>query len=264
METLVYGGLSGGSRRGLSVNLANSGSVKKVNIWQCCDWSKHDWVTVLRQITTFDVEISENEDEDVQYQPQIWVCRSDYHNVWLGEFKFEYPKLHNLWMVPNYQLLGLTYGYKGLLLILGLFLAYETRSVKVRTSWNYLGQQLWTIFTVAWLELIYRLSKLTTADWWECLSIMLQSYASSPRQSPWLLRISKMQLLLLWLLQMSFAVTSPWLWSLCQRLAIFDCKVLISLMMIFFCSGCFYNPTPWTWSSRTWRWGWEEETRTGG
>ena len=35
--------------------------------------------------------------------------RSDYHNVWLG----------------------LTYGYKGLLLILGLFLAYETRSVKV-------------------------------------------------------------------------------------------------------------------------------------
>ena len=51
---------------------------------------------MLRQITTFDVEVSENEDEDVQYQPQIWVCRSDYHNVWLGEFKFEYPKLHNL------------------------------------------------------------------------------------------------------------------------------------------------------------------------
>ena len=38
------------------------------------------------------------------------LSRSDYHNVWLG----------------------LTYGYKGLLLILGLFLAYETRSVKVR------------------------------------------------------------------------------------------------------------------------------------
>ena len=37
-------------------------------------------------------------------------ARSDYHNVWLG----------------------LTYGYKGLLLILGLFLAYETRSVKVK------------------------------------------------------------------------------------------------------------------------------------
>merc|ERR1719282_2068068 len=74
-----------------------------LSIWQILDPLK-------KQITTFDVEVSENEDEDVQYQPQIWVCRSDYHNVWLG----------------------LTYGYKGLLLILGLFLAYETRSVKVK------------------------------------------------------------------------------------------------------------------------------------
>merc|ERR1719422_2492357 len=74
-----------------------------LSIWQILDPLK-------KQITTFDVEVSENEDEDVQYQPQIWVCRSDYHNVWLG----------------------LTYGYKGLLLILGLFLAYETRSLKVK------------------------------------------------------------------------------------------------------------------------------------
>ena len=63
----------------------------------------------LRKRISFDTEKSENEDEDVEYLPQLWVCRSDYHNVWLG----------------------LTYGYKGLLLILGLFLAYETRSVKV-------------------------------------------------------------------------------------------------------------------------------------
>ena len=53
-----------------------------------------------------------------------------------------------------------------------------------------------------------------------------------------------MQLLLLWLLQMSFAVTSPWLWSLCQRLAIFDCKVLISLMMIFFAQVVFIIQHP--------------------
>jgi len=51
-----------------------------------------------------------NEDEDVVLRPEIWVCRSEYHYVWLG----------------------LTYGYKGILLILGLFLAYETRSVKVK------------------------------------------------------------------------------------------------------------------------------------
>ena len=34
------------------------------------------------------------------------------------------------YLAPRY-VAGLTYGYKGLLLILGLFLAYETRSVKV-------------------------------------------------------------------------------------------------------------------------------------
>jgi len=74
-----------------------------VSIWQIVDPLK-------KEITAFDTIPSDNEDEDVEYQPEIWVCRSDYHNVWLG----------------------LTYGYKGLLLILGLFLAYETRSVKVK------------------------------------------------------------------------------------------------------------------------------------
>jgi len=74
-----------------------------VTIWQIVDPLK-------KEITAFDTIPSDNSDEDVEYQPEIWVCRSDYHNVWLG----------------------LTYGYKGLLLILGLFLAYETRSVKVK------------------------------------------------------------------------------------------------------------------------------------
>jgi len=74
-----------------------------LTVWQIVDPLK-------KKITTFDTERSENEDLDVEYLPQVWVCRSDYHNVWLG----------------------LTYGYKGLLLILGLFLAYETRSVKVK------------------------------------------------------------------------------------------------------------------------------------
>jgi gamma-aminobutyric acid type B receptor len=74
-----------------------------VTIWQIVDPLK-------KKITAFDTIPSDNLDEDVEYQPEIWVCRSDYHNVWLG----------------------LTYGYKGLLLILGLFLAYETRSVKVK------------------------------------------------------------------------------------------------------------------------------------
>lgn len=70
---------------------------------------------------------------------------------------------------------------------------------------------------ISWLWGIYRLNKLTTADWWECLSTMLQFYASSRLQSLWLLRISKMQLLHSWLSLTSSAAISPWPWSSCQR-----------------------------------------------
>ena len=68
----------------------------------------------------------------MEYQPQIWVCRSDYHNVWLGEQRSSYNPLLLITTSTHATIYaGLTYGYKGLLLILGLFLAYETRSVKV-------------------------------------------------------------------------------------------------------------------------------------
>ena len=40
---------------------------------------------ISRKRISFDTEKSENEDEDVEYLPQLWVCRSEYHNVWLGE-----------------------------------------------------------------------------------------------------------------------------------------------------------------------------------
>ena len=40
---------------------------------------------MFRKITTFETERSEIEDEDVEYLGQVWVCRSDYHNVWLGQ-----------------------------------------------------------------------------------------------------------------------------------------------------------------------------------
>merc|ERR1719369_1351560 len=48
-----------------------------VTIWQIVDPLK-------KKITAFDTIPSDNLDEDVEYQPEIWVCRSDYHNVWLG------------------------------------------------------------------------------------------------------------------------------------------------------------------------------------
>jgi len=74
-----------------------------LSLWQIID-------PLHKQIHKFDTYESPNNEEDVKYEPQVWVCRSDYHNIWLG----------------------ITYAYKGLLLILGLFLAYETRSVKVK------------------------------------------------------------------------------------------------------------------------------------
>ncbi len=42
-------------------------------------------VRICRQINKFDTYDSANSDEDVKYEPQIWVCKSDYHNIWLGE-----------------------------------------------------------------------------------------------------------------------------------------------------------------------------------
>jgi len=74
-----------------------------LTIWQIVD-------PLHKQIHKFDTYDSPNHEEDVKYEPQVWVCRSDYHNIWLG----------------------IVYAYKGLQLILGLFLAYETRSVKVK------------------------------------------------------------------------------------------------------------------------------------
>ena len=61
-----------------------------------------------RKVETFDYESPENTDEDVKIQPQLEHCDANY-----------------LWY-------GIVFGWKGLLMIFGLFLAYETRSAKVR------------------------------------------------------------------------------------------------------------------------------------
>lgn len=61
-----------------------------------------------RKVEIFELESPENTDEDIKIQPQLEHC--DANMIWYG----------------------IIYGYKGLLLIFGLFLAYETRSAKVR------------------------------------------------------------------------------------------------------------------------------------
>jgi len=71
------------------------------------------WTAVdplLRQVHNFQKEPSQDPEEDVEIQPQLEHCKSQHHTVWLG----------------------IMYAYKGLQLVLGLFLAYETRSVKLK------------------------------------------------------------------------------------------------------------------------------------
>ncbi|ODN02817.1 Gamma-aminobutyric acid type B receptor subunit 1 [Orchesella cincta] len=63
-----------------------------------------------RVMESFQPEESANLEEDIRIMPQLEHCESDHNNIWLG----------------------ITYSFKGLLLIFGLFLAYETRSLKVR------------------------------------------------------------------------------------------------------------------------------------
>lgn len=61
-----------------------------------------------RKVEVFELEAPDITDEDIKIQPQLEHC--DANLVWYG----------------------VVYGYKGLLLIFGLFLAYETRSVKLK------------------------------------------------------------------------------------------------------------------------------------
>ncbi|XP_035709332.1 gamma-aminobutyric acid type B receptor subunit 1 [Folsomia candida] len=71
------------------------------------------WTLVdpLRRVEElFPPEVPIDTDEDVRIRPILEHCESHYNNIWLG----------------------ITYSFKGLLLVLGLFLSYETRSLKVR------------------------------------------------------------------------------------------------------------------------------------
>ncbi|XP_029045875.2 uncharacterized protein LOC114877446 isoform X1 [Osmia bicornis bicornis] len=69
------------------------------------------WVTfdpMQRHLRNLTLEISP-QDRGVVYQPQVEVCRSQHTNSWLGAL----------------------YLYKGLLLIVGVYMAWETRHVKI-------------------------------------------------------------------------------------------------------------------------------------
>ncbi|CAN8020607.1 unnamed protein product [Ixodes persulcatus] len=71
--------------------------------WQLVDPMK-------RELEIFPLENPEMSDEDIKIEPALEHCESKNHAIWLG----------------------VMYSYKGLLLIFGIFLAYETRSVKIK------------------------------------------------------------------------------------------------------------------------------------
>ncbi|XP_022239311.1 gamma-aminobutyric acid type B receptor subunit 1-like isoform X2 [Limulus polyphemus] len=74
-----------------------------LTVWQATDPPR-------RKLELFPLENPEILDEDIKIQPELEHCESENNAIWLG----------------------LMYGYKGLLLIFGIFLAYETRSVKIK------------------------------------------------------------------------------------------------------------------------------------
>ncbi|KAA0201470.1 hypothetical protein HAZT_HAZT003674, partial [Hyalella azteca] len=71
-----------------------------LSVWQGVD-------PMVRTLETFPLEIPLDTDDDVKIMPQLEHCESTHNNIWLGTL----------------------FSIKGLLLILGLFLSYETRSV---------------------------------------------------------------------------------------------------------------------------------------
>ncbi|CAL1292362.1 unnamed protein product [Larinioides sclopetarius] len=74
-----------------------------LSAWQIID-------PLQRKMEVFPLEDPEFKEEDIKIEPQLEHCESENNAVWLG----------------------ILYGYKGLLLIFGIFLAYETRSVKIK------------------------------------------------------------------------------------------------------------------------------------
>lgn len=65
---------------------------------------------LYRDIESFPLEDPVDSMVDIKFLPQLEHCQSDHMFIWLG----------------------LLYGFKGLLLVFGLFLSYETRSVKLK------------------------------------------------------------------------------------------------------------------------------------
>ncbi|XP_055601301.1 gamma-aminobutyric acid type B receptor subunit 1 [Uranotaenia lowii] len=78
-----------------------------------------------RRLETFPLEDPISSNDDVKIRPELEHCESHNNSVWLG----------------------VIYGFKGLILVFGLFLAYETRSVKVKqiNDSRYVGMSIYNV-----------------------------------------------------------------------------------------------------------------------
>ncbi|XP_063700484.1 gamma-aminobutyric acid type B receptor subunit 1 [Culicoides brevitarsis] len=82
-----------------------------------------------RKLEIFPLEDPGIQSEDIKIMPELEHCESQNHSVWLG----------------------IIYGFKGLILVFGLFLAYETRSIKVKqiNDSRYVGMSIYNVVVLA-------------------------------------------------------------------------------------------------------------------
>ena len=78
-----------------------------------------------RNIESFPLEDPLDINDDIKIRPELEHCESDNNVVWLA----------------------IVYGYKGLILLFGLFLAYETRSIKIKqiNDSRYVGMSIYNV-----------------------------------------------------------------------------------------------------------------------
>lgn len=123
-------------------------------VWQVTD-------PLQRILETFPLEDPISATDDIKIRPELEHCESEKNSMWLGEYsKFKIwnclpftletaPKVSITydfnWISLQSQ--GIVYGYKGLILVFGLFLAYETRSVKLKqiNDSRYVGMSIYNV-----------------------------------------------------------------------------------------------------------------------
>ncbi|XP_069685797.1 gamma-aminobutyric acid type B receptor subunit 1 isoform X3 [Periplaneta americana] len=136
--TLAYGAMFSKVWRVHRLTTKAKSEVKKVEPWKLylmvtgfllvdlvllLTWQLYD--PLQRRIEVFPLEDPVSTEDDIKIRPELEHCESENNNVWLG----------------------VMYGYKGLVLVFGLFLAYETRSIKVKqiNDSRYVGMSIYNV-----------------------------------------------------------------------------------------------------------------------